>query len=352
MTEPRTWCADRARWGGLVIALSALGCRGEQSALDPRGPQAAHIFELTKVLVVGATVVFVLVMAFLVAALMLGKRRPPGDEPLDEEDQGGVTVPKEHRKIRAVSAAVGITAATLVALLVYDVTIARAIAWAPGGDALTVNVVGHQWWWEVTYRDASTESGIARTANEIHIPVGRRVVIELESRDVIHSFWVPNLHGKMDAVPGRKNVLVLQADEPGVYRGQCAEFCGLAHAKMAFYVVAEPPEDFERWLERQARPAEPPTDPLALRGQEIFLTRPCATCHSVRGTTAMASAGPDLTHVGSRRSLGSGALPNTRGNVAGWILDPQHAKPGTLMPATPLDADSVEALLAYLFSLD
>jgi cytochrome c oxidase subunit 2 len=187
-----------------------------------------------------------------------------------------------------------------------------------------------------------------RTANEIHVPVGRPVAIDLKSRDVIHSFWVPNLHGKMDAIPGRVTNTWLQADSPGVWRGQCAEFCGLQHAHMALTVVAHPAHEFEQWLSAQREPATQPTEEIALRGQQVFLSGPCMMCHTIRGTPALSAFGPDLTHVASRRTLAAGTIPNTRGHLAGWILDPQVIKPGTRMPPTALGSEDLQALLAYL----
>jgi cytochrome c oxidase subunit II len=320
---------------GAVFLLG--GCRGAQSALDPRGPQAGELHALTLWMVVGATVVFLAVMAFVVAALIA--RTPAGADPRDGE----------RRRLRAVAVGTGLTLVILVALLVYSVLVSRTIT-TPAKDAIPIRVVALQWWWDVTY-PMDPPSRSVRTANELHIPVGRPVEITLESRDVVHSFWIPNLHGKMDAIPGRTTRLTLQADEPGVWRGQCAEFCGLQHAKMAFHVIAVPPDEFERWLEEQNRPAATPSDDLARRGLEVFLSSPCATCHTIRGTGAMAAAGPDLTHLASRRSLAAGTLPNRRGALGGWILDPQHTKPGAFMPPTPLDPESLHALLHYLESL-
>lgn len=311
-----------------------------QSALNPRGREADLIHELSTVLFVGGAVIFALVLVFLVVAL--GVRRRDAERPPRDRGHG-------RGKIRAVVTAALASAAVLVALLIYEFGLTRSLV-AHAGDALPLRVVAHQWWWEVIYLDDSSQI-VARTANEIHIPVGRPVAIELESRDVIHSFWVPNLQGKVDAIPGRTNRVVLSANEPGTYRGQCAEFCGLQHANMALYVVAEPPAQFHAWLEHQRSSAVAPADELAVEGQRVFMNAPCALCHTVRGTLAMASAGPDLTHLASRESLASGVLANTRGNLAAWFMDPQHTKPGTHMPATHLDSASADALLHYLQTL-
>jgi cytochrome c oxidase subunit 2 len=251
--------------------------------------------------------------------------------------------------------ATGVVATVLIlfVLLVYSVFTGRAIATPPDDtEALTIEVIGHQFWWEVQYL-APVPSERVTTAHEIHIPVGQPVRIQVQTRDVIHSFWVPNLHGKVDLIPGQVNTIWLQADTPGVFRGQCAEFCGLQHALMGFLVIAQPPAEFAAWLEHQRQPAALPTDPAVARGQEVFLSAPCMLCHTVRGTGtgAMGQAAPDLTHFGSRRTIAAATLPNTRGNLAGWILDPQHIKPGNRMPAVHLAPADLQFLLDYLESL-
>ena len=211
-------------------------------------------------------------------------------------------------------------------------------------------MTGYQWWWDVRYEDSLPIRRL-RTANEIHIPVGRPVRLLLESGDVNHSFWVPRLQGKLDLIPGQTNTLWLQADEPGVYQGQCAEYCGEQHAHMGLLVVAQPPDEFARWYEGQLAGAAEPTDSLRRRGQEVFTGSGCALCHAVRGTGAMAAVGPDLTHLASRRTLGAGMVPNTRGYLGGWIVNPQAIKPGNRMPAMPLSGPELQALLAYLEGL-
>jgi cytochrome c oxidase subunit 2 len=189
------------------------------------------------------------------------------------------------------------------------------------------------------------------TANYIHIPAGVPVRVHLGSQDVIHSFWVPELHGKLDMIPGQTNSFWLQADNPGEYKGICAEFCGTQHAKMLFLVVAQPPDEFAAWLEQQQQPAAVPAEPLAQQGLQVFLTGGCVECHAVRGTDATGNLGPDLTHIASRRTLGAGILPNNPGNLGGWIADPQHIKPGNLMPDSPLTGEELQALLAYMATL-
>lgn len=217
----------------------------------------------------------------------------------------------------------------------------------PSQAAITIEVTGHRWWWEVRYPDEDVV-----TANEIHIPVGQPVQLQLTSADVIHSFWVPQLHGKIDMVPGEVNSLRLQADDAGEYRGICAEFCGAQHARMQLVLVASPPEEFQAWLANQRQPAPEPASEITRRGQQVFLGSACVYCHTIRGTNASGEVGPDLTHLRSRRTLAAGTLLNTRGNLAGWILDPQHIKPGNLMPPTHLPSEDLLPLLEYLDTLD
>jgi cytochrome c oxidase subunit 2 len=191
-------------------------------------------------------------------------------------------------------------------------------------------------------------------ANEIHVPAGRPVQVNVTSEDVIHSFWVPQLMGKLDMIPGKTNTTWLQADQPGAYRGECAEYCGVQHAHMAFLVVAEPPEQFAAWLEGQRQPAAEPTEPLAREGAQAFAREGCISCHEIRygASPVGGKAGPDLTHLASRRTIGAGLLANNPGNLAGWIANPQALKPGNKMPRLNLDAESLQALVAYLESLN
>jgi cytochrome c oxidase subunit 2 len=226
--------------------------------------------------------------------------------------------------------------------LYSDIFVIRATsAPARGSTALTVRVIGHQWWWEIRYPGTH-----AVTANELHIPVGTRVDVEVQTRDVIHSFWVPQLNRKVDTIPGQTNRLLLFAEHAGRYRGQCAEYCGLQHAHMALYVYADPPARFRAWLARESRPARG----RGGRGLAVF-TSQCASCHAIRGTSARGFTGPDLTHVASRASLAALAIPNTREHLREWIRDPQHVKPGNQMPALPLDSSQLAAVTSYLETL-
>ena len=311
-----------------------------QSVFAPMGPQAARIALLWWLMLGAAAVVFTFVVAWMLWAILRHRRtwdveRKPSDE---------------RRLALAVSGAVAATVAVLLVFLIADFSTARAVGTLPNEEPLRIEVIGHQWWWEVHYPDTVPVRRVT-TANEIHIPVGRPVVLETTSRDVIHSLWVPNLHGKKDLVPGHTSVTWFQADTPGVYRGQCAEFCGHQHAHMALVVVAEEPSRFEEWLEGQRRAAAPPADSLLRRGEQVFLSGTCVMCHTVRGTPAGGRVGPDLTHIASRLTIAAGTMRNTRGSLAAWVSDPQRIKPGVRMPPNQLTPADLHALLGYLESL-
>lgn len=309
-----------------------------QSVLQPAGPMAERILGLWDLMYWVSVAVFVLVILALLAAVL--RRRPK-----IEDDPPG---PPENRRrlIQAVGAATAVTVVLLFVLLTGSVATGRATA-SLSGEPLNLKVTGKQWWWQVEYVDPVPSRSIT-TANEIHVPVGRPVRIRLESTDVIHSFWVPSLHGKKDLIPGFANVIWIQADRAGVYRGQCAEFCGFQHAHMALLVIADPPQRFRAWAEAQRRPSAPPRTPQQALGRYLAERLPCANCHTIRGTQAGGRLGPDLTHLASRRTLAAGTLPNTRGHLGGWLLDPQSIKPGSLMPPTAMSSESLQALLAYL----
>ncbi|WP_372625132.1 c-type cytochrome [Falsiroseomonas sp.] len=240
--------------------------------------------------------------------------------------------------------------AAILGLVVSGTLISRRVVSHPTQDAVTIEVSGRLWWWEFRYLDEASRP-VAVTANQLHHPAGRPAHFLLRSDNVIHSFWVPNLRGNTDLIPGQVNEIWMRPAEPGTYRGQCAEFCGTQHALMAFVVVVEPSERFAAWLEHQARPAVTMEAPLLVRGQEVFLAAGCGDCHAVRGTPADGQLGPDLTHLGSRLTLAAATLPKTRGHLGGWIADPQHVKPGNLMPSFALPPADLLALLSYLEAL-
>ena len=313
-----------------------------QSALEPAGIQAERIADLWWLFFIVLAAIWLAVMAVLVYGLARGHGR---DAPATDERT-------TRRQRLAVGSAIGASVLVLVGLATADVATGRGIASlaASHPDPLYVRVTGYQWWWEVQYVD-SVASRTFTTANEIVVPVGRPVRVNIEAADVIHSFWVPNLHGKRDLIPGYSNNIWIRADEPGLYRGQCAEYCGDQHARMALFVSAVEPDSFDAWYANQLRPAATPTDSSALRGMQVLTTGPCAMCHTVRGTGAGGRVGPDLTHLASRSSIAAGTLPNTRGHLGGWIVNSQAIKPGNRMPPMPLSGPDLNALLDYLETL-
>lgn len=314
----------------------------QQSALEPAGPQALHIARLWWGFLIVTGVVWTVTLSFLLYALWRARRR---DAPAHDDDT-------ERRLLHWVGGAMAVSTVILIGLGIADFLTTRRLEalTARPPEALTIRIIGHQWWWEITYEDSVSARSLT-TANELHIPVGRPVLLRVTSHDVIHSLWIPNLHGKRDLIPGYTASMWIRADREGVYRGQCAEFCGFQHANMGLLVIAEPEAVFRQWYAAQLEPARPPRDSVEQRGQEVFLAAPCIMCHSIRGTPAGARLGPDLTHLASRRTLAAATLPNRRGQLAGWIMDPQHVKPGNRMPPHSLPPAELEALLHYLESL-
>lgn len=322
----------RTSTGVAACALLLCGCEGVQSSLSPGGPHAEAIARISTVMFWGAGAILLFVMALVFAAFYRSSRRREATRANRIIFAGGVAFP----------------VVTLTALLVYGVQAMANLRTLPEG-ALEIEVVGNRWWWDVHYLDE--DGGVVSTANEIRIPAGRAVHLSLRSNDVIHSFWVPSLAGKMDLIPGRTNHLLMQADEPGVFRGQCAEFCGAQHARMALLVIAEPAADFAAWLDQQRAAAASPADPGLLRGRDAFVEH-CAACHTVRGTATARDPGPDLTHLASRKTIGAGTLPNNRDNLIAFIARTQEIKPGSAMPSqAQLDAATLEAIARYLESL-
>jgi cytochrome c oxidase subunit 2 len=337
------------RWRGALISPLALleGCnnRGNQDILNSAGIQAQRIEHLWWIIFWVTLVVFILVMSFLGRSF---SRR---------QDVGGLTMlpaspakdSEAHLSV-SVSAAVLVTIVILFVLLVVSISTGKSLASLQSKNAVTIEVTGHQWWWEVKYPNPIASDSVT-TANEIHVPVGIPVVLNSTSQDVIHSFWAPNIHGKRDLIPGYQTAMWFQADREGVFRGQCAEFCGHQHAHMAFLLIAESPAKFQAWLQQQRQSAAAPGDAVAIHGQQVFLSSTCVMCHTIRGTDAGSKNGPDLTHLASRGTLAAGTLPNTRGNLAGWILDSQRIKPGNHMPPNSFSSDDLQALLVYLEGL-
>lgn len=341
-----------ARWSamaalGMGPVLLASGCTPSGgplpaiwpgSPLDPRSPQAEAISNLTIIVFVLAALVFLIVEAALFVAVFRFRERPGGALPRQVTG---------HRNLE-----IGWTIAPVVLLVIVFALMAPLlnVIHPPSAESaqqpLRVTVVGNQWWWEYQYPDLNIV-----TANELHIPVGVPVELTLESDDVIHSYWVPQLNGKLDVIPGRPNRLLFEAREPGVYGGQCAEFCGIQHAWMLVPVFAQTEVDFAAWVQAQQQPAAPPNRQMTAIGQEVFLSKTCVNCHTVRGTPAEGEFGPDLTHFGSRATIGTGVLSNKPENLALWISDIQTVKPGARMPNFDLSDNEMVALVAYLESL-
>jgi cytochrome c oxidase subunit 2 len=288
------------------------------------------------VILVGSAIVFAVVVMLVLVGI--ARNRGRRGEPVSRKPAG--------TRLVIVGGAL-VPAAVLTALFVATVQTLPPTAAARGGRGdLRIEVTGRQWFWDVDYPQQHF-----RTANEIHIPVGEPVSFGLRTDDVLHSFWVPRLNRKVDMIPGRTNHVVLEADRAGTYRGQCAEFCGVSHALMGFVVVAQSRRAFERWVADQQKPAPAPASATLVTGQQVLLGSSCVYCHTIAGTNATGRVGPDLTHVGSRRMLAAATIANGPGPLAGWILDPQHVKPGNHMPATNLTGPELQALIAYLLSL-
>lgn len=314
------------------------------SVFTPQGTHASSILQLTWVMLDLGSAIFVLVLGLLAAALLRGRRATSNTSP----DSSGGDVGRNW----AIWGGIALPLVVISIVFGYSIYTLAVINNSSEQPAVKIQVVGRQWWWQVQYPDQNLI-----TANEIHIPVRVPVQIQVESADVIHSLWVPELNGKMDAIPPHINYLTLEADQPGEYRGECAEFCGLQHAHMGLMVVAESSDDFNTWLKAQQQAAAAPTNAPAQAGLQVFLTAGCAFCHIVRGVDDSninrdgATMGPDLTHLESRLTIAGASLTQDRGNLAGWIIDPQHVKPGSLMPAQPLNAQELQNLIAYLETL-
>lgn len=291
--------------------------------------------------------VSVIVCIVITALLWLAVRRAQANGGAAET--AAVAVDNSRRGVRWIWIGVAISSVPLLVTLVWTMAAMARVAGPPTQTALTIDVTGRQWWWDVVYHGA-LPSDTFQTANEIHIPVGVPVLVRLHGGDVIHSFWVPQLAGKTDTIPGQQNLAWLQADHPGRYRGQCTEFCGFQHARMGFEVVADPPAAFERWRLAQLAPARDPVTPQQQRGAALVTFR-CGLCHQVRGTDAASHYGPDLTHLMSRRLIAAAALPNSPGALGGWVQEPQGVKPGSLMPNQHLSGAELSDTLAYLETL-
>lgn len=321
------------------------------------GSGAELLAELGIVLYVGAALIFVVVIALVLHATFTSSLRASTRAWVVG---GGIVFPAVtlflllNYSIAVGSAVSAIDTGAALRLLLDCFGIdSKARIPPPAPGSLRIHVIGKQWWWDVRYEVRSGDTSSVVLANELRVPLDEPVEILTTTSDVIHSFWVPSLAGKVDMLPGRTNRLVIRTSEPGIYRGQCAEYCGGQHALMALYVIAEPREAFEAWLERQARPVEVPQDSHLRAGYDAFFKGRCAECHTVRGTPADGVDGPDLTHVGGRHSLAAGTLRNHVGTMAGWIAGPQDIKPGNPMPDSEVySGRELRALSAWLESLE
>ena len=367
-----------------TLTLMLVGCDPRDSMTAPVAPEAGDIAGLWWFIFWLGLIVYVVVMALLAVPLWRTFRRRRGHEgepdvpvaaassrdhqahrdggrlatpPAAIEDEPLAVAPDSEpvdadadRKVSGRLIWLGgiiVPAIILFTLLVAAMLVSRSVAHVAQDDDLIIDVVGHMFWWEVHYPDHDIT-----TANEIHVPTGERVRLRLHTEDVIHSFWIPRVHGKIDMIPGQENILTFTVDEPGRYRGQCAEYCGIAHAQMVKFLVAQEPDEFETWAADQAEPADEPDTEAAEEGRRAFFEYGCADCHAVDGHGAVAQEGPDLTHLATRDSLASGIVPNDREHLAELILDPWGVKAGNPMPPTDVPEDDLEALLDYLEGLE
>jgi cytochrome c oxidase subunit 2 len=326
----------------VTVALCVAGCTSIQTPLSPAAEQADRLLSLLGLMTWICGGMYILVVAFAGWSLWRARRV--------HEASGPLIAPPDQGLTRGLVAWAVLIIIGLVILAVASFLADRGLARARDRGALEVRVTAHQWWWRIAYHDPASGAWI-ETANELHLPAGETARVTLASSDVIHSFWVPNVAGKMDVIPGHANVIDLTPHRLGWFRGQCAEFCGAQHAHMAFDVKVESAGDFAAWLAGQAPPATPPADPTLARGMAIVTGGQCGMCHAVRGSAATGRPGPDLTHIGSRRSIAAGTLPMTRGALEGWIAQPQALKPGTMMPPVALDPKDADAVARYLESL-
>jgi cytochrome c oxidase subunit 2 len=335
----------RRRAHALICGLLLLSaCSGVQSALDPAADQARDIMSVFELMMWVCGIMYLLVLGFLAWALWRGRRRLAlmGDAP--------EALAADRATSRALAGWTGLILVGLTILITASFLVDRRLVQA-GPQPLQVKITGAQWWWKVEYIDPLNPNHRLTDANQLHLPLNRPVDIELNAADVIHSFWVPNLHGKEDLIPGRTNHIIITPRRTGYFRGQCAEFCGLQHAKMAIDANVQRPQDFNAWWAQSLTPARPPSTPLQATGKQLFETRACGLCHNIAGSEAHGQVAPDLTHLASRMSLASGTLPYNRSNLAGWIANPQQFKPGSNMPAVPLKPEELNAIVDYLDSL-
>lgn len=328
------WLVPPPAFTAAICSAWVASCGGMQSALDPAGRGAERIFDLFWWMAAGALVIWIAVVGLGLYAVSVDPRQPEGRRAAYLVIGGGAVVPT----------------LVLAVLLAYGLALLPDLVRRAPEGSLKIVVSGEQWWWRVRYEPSA--GAAVELANEIRLPVGEPVQFELESADVVHSFWIPSLGGKVDMIPGRRTHLALEPTRTGTFRGVCAEYCGTAHALMSFYVVVLEKEEFSRWLAEQREPARVPVQALRRRGQEQFFASGCGACHTIRGTPADGVVGPDLTHVGSRLSVGAGLLSNDAKSLFQWIARTDRLKPGVHMPHFGmLPAGDLRALTAYLAGL-
>jgi cytochrome c oxidase subunit 2 len=343
------WPIARRRAGTMLAAAAALTLSTPASADAPMtylrayGGKGRDIAQLTWALLILSIAVVVIISALVLVGVLVRRSR-------------SAAAPGERRNVERASSGlswiylgVGISTVALIGAVVWTGITMAAIHRPPRDPSLTIEVTGHQWWWEVRYVGKDV-SRIFETANEIHIPTGEPVLFKVRTTDVIHSFWIPAIGDKIDLIPNQTNITWLDADRPGIYRGQCAEFCGAQHAHMALLVVAEKPADFQAWWDEQLRPAPAATTPQDVAVETTFGVR-CGACHAVRGTRAQGRLGPDLSHLMSRHAIAAATLPNNPAYLSGWIADPQRVKPGNLMPTLELSGPELASIRSFLESL-
>ena len=306
---------------------------------QPESPQAQAIYDVFVQVLWMSAGIFTLVTGLILVALIRGRRR----RELPEQDFGS------HRKeifwmVGPLLIVLWLTAISAKLVLTIN-AVPKAHPTRDGEADVDLLVIGHQWWWEIKYKGSDVTG-----ANEVHIPTGRKIRVQLASADVIHCFWVPQLARKMDVIPGRDNYIWLEADRPGIYQGRCAEFCGTQHAWMNFKVYAHEPDEYAEWLAGEGMTPDTPTGSVALAGKQVFMEQTCVNCHSIRGTQAEATIGPDLTYVARRKELAGGAIKYSTENLARWLKNPQAIKPGSKMPNFNLSEQQIDQLVAYLES--
>jgi cytochrome c oxidase subunit 2 len=332
------------RWAPRILLVLPLGgCAGIQTSLGGQGADGASFIRLFTIFMIVCGVMYVVVLAALAGSLM---RPRNGKRPPMTVDNG------RHQESSPLVGTLLVGWGAVIALGLVGLTLAsffadRSAAARARNRGLTVKIIANQWWWDVIYSSADVSKTV-HTANELHLPVGVEAEIQLESKDVIHSLWVPNLAGKQDLIPGRLTDLQLLPTRTGIFRAQCAEFCGTQHTNMALVVTVENKADFARWVQARQRPALAPVTPLERAGYRYVTTRECSACHNIGGTPAGGQIGPDLTHFASRPTIAAGTMPMNTGNLYGWIADPQSQKPGSQMPTIGLSPGELHAVVAYL----